>query len=76
MIPPILDVNLIEGRNKKTKQLRTTMVGMKGISQNCQGLVKEGKYEFLRDLINKENADFICLQETNKKILVKIGWGL
>lgn len=44
------------------------MVRMKGISWNCKGRAKEGKFEFLRELINKENDDFICLQETNKKI--------
>lgn len=51
------------------------MVRMKGISWNCKGLAKEGKFEFLRELIHKENDDFICLQETNKKYSVKIGWG-
>jgi hypothetical protein len=62
-----------KGRKQKQKsQLRVTMVGMKGISWNCKGLAKEGKFEFLRELINKENADFICLQETNKKIQSKL----
>jgi exonuclease III len=34
---------------------------------NCQGLGKEVKSEFLRDIIRKEKIDFIGLQETNKK---------
>jgi exonuclease III len=40
---------------------------MKGVSWNCQGLRKPGKFEFLKNLIKEENLDFISLQETNKK---------
>lgn len=43
------------------------IIGMKGISWNCQGLAKSRKFEFIHELINKENIDFISLQETNKK---------
>jgi hypothetical protein len=42
---------------------------MIGLIWNCQGLGKEVKIEFLKELIRKERIDFIGLQETNKKIL-------
>jgi exonuclease III len=40
---------------------------MIGLIWNCQGLGKEVKIEFLKELIRKERIDFIGLQETNKK---------
>lgn len=40
---------------------------MIGIVWNCQGLRKQGKIEFLKELICDEKADFIGLQETMKK---------
>ena len=40
---------------------------MIGIIWNCQGLRKQGKIEFLKELICDEKADFIGLQETMKK---------
>jgi hypothetical protein len=40
---------------------------MIGIIWNCQGLGKEVKSEFLRDIIRREKINFIGLQETNKK---------
>jgi exonuclease III len=40
---------------------------MIGLIWNCQGLGKEVKFEFLKELIRKERIDFIGLQETNKK---------
>jgi exonuclease III len=40
---------------------------MIGIIWNCQGLRKQGKIEFLKELICDEKADFISLQETMKK---------
>jgi hypothetical protein len=40
---------------------------MIGLIWNCQGLGKDVKSDFLRDIITKERIDFIGLQETNKK---------
>jgi hypothetical protein len=40
---------------------------MIGLIWNCQGLGKDVKSDFLRDIIRKERIDFIGLQETNKK---------
>jgi hypothetical protein len=40
---------------------------MIGVIWTCQGLVKPGKFEFLRELITKHKVDFIGLQETKRK---------
>jgi exonuclease III len=40
---------------------------MIGVVWNCQGLVKPGKFEFLRELITKHKVDFFGLQETKRK---------
>jgi hypothetical protein len=40
---------------------------MIGLIWNCQGLGKDSKFEFLKELIRDEKVDFIGLQETNKK---------
>jgi hypothetical protein len=40
---------------------------MIGVIWNCQGLVKSGKFEFLRELITRHKVDFIGLQETKRK---------
>jgi exonuclease III len=40
---------------------------MIGLIWNCQGLGKDIKIEFLKELIRKEKIDFIGIQETNKK---------
>jgi hypothetical protein len=40
---------------------------MIGVIWNCQGLVKPGKFEFLKELITKHKVDFIGLQETKRK---------
>jgi hypothetical protein len=41
---------------------------MIGLIWNCQGLGKDVKSEFLKDVIRKEKIDFIGIQETNKKL--------
>jgi hypothetical protein len=46
---------------------------MIGVIWNCQGLVKPGKFEFLKELITKHKVDFIGLQETKKMNLIKDG---
>jgi exonuclease III len=46
---------------------------MIGLIWNCQGLGKDVKSEFLKDIIRKERIDFIGLQETNKKTLRNLG---
>jgi hypothetical protein len=40
---------------------------MIGLIWNCQGLGKDVKSEFLKEIMRKERFDFIGLQETNKK---------
>jgi exonuclease III len=40
---------------------------MIGVIWNCQGLVKPGKFEFLKELITRHKVDFIGLQETKRK---------
>ena len=47
---------------------------MIGFIWNCQGLGKDVKIEFLKDILRKENFDFIGLQEKNP--LRILGWTL
>jgi hypothetical protein len=49
---------------------------MIGLIWNCQGLGKDVKIEFLKDIIRKAKNDFIGFQETNKKTLRILGWTL
>jgi hypothetical protein len=46
---------------------------MIGLIWNCQGLGKDVKIEFLKDIIRKAKNDFIGFQETNKKTLRILG---
>jgi exonuclease III len=39
---------------------------MIGLIWNCQGLGRDSKFDFLRELIRDEKVDFIGLQETKK----------
>jgi endonuclease/exonuclease/phosphatase family metal-dependent hydrolase len=41
---------------------------MIGLIWNCQGLGRNTKFDFLREIIREKKVDFIGLQETKKTI--------
>ena len=40
---------------------------MRGLIWNCQGLGRDSKFDFLREIIREEKIDFVGLQETKKE---------
>jgi exonuclease III len=40
---------------------------MRGLIWNCQGLGRDIKFDFLREIIREEKIDFVGLQETKKE---------